>query len=140
MAGPIQNSHGKTTRLDFRLANSAAFPHIRFARVFLTKTYERAVRKLLSEADLQAMEVAIAASPGVAPVIPGTGGLRKLRWATPARGKRGGIRTIYFHHARSEAVYLLTAYAKANRDDLSAEDRKAHTRLEAAIKNEEKYR
>ena len=109
-------------------------------RVFVTKTYERAVRKLLSEADRQAMEVAIAADPGGAPVIRGTGGLRKLRWSGPGRGKRGGIRTIYFHHARPEAVYLLTAYAKADRDDLSAGDRKALTRLVAAIRNEEKYR
>lgn len=122
------------------MTTSAALPHIRFVRVFATKTYERAVRKLLSEADRQAMEVAIVADPGAAPVIRGTGGLRKLRWARPARGKRGGIRTIYFHHARSKAVYLLTAYAKADRDDLSAGDRKALTRLVAAIKNEEKHR
>ena len=65
---------------------------------------------------------------------------RQLRWAGPGRGKRGGIRTIYFHHARPEAVYLLTAYAKADRDYLSAGDRKALSRLVAAIKNEEKYR
>ena len=122
------------------MTKSAALPLIGFVRVFVTKTYERAVRKLLSEADRQATEVAIAADPGAAPVIRGTGGLRKLRWARPARGKRGGIRTIYFHHARYEAVYLLTAYAKADRDDLSAGDRKTLTRLVAAIKNEEKYR
>ncbi|MXW78855.1 MAG: hypothetical protein F4Z57_07690 [Gemmatimonadetes bacterium] len=54
------------------------------------------------------------------------------------RGKRGGIRTIYFHPTASEAVYMLTAYAKADRDDLSPADKKALTRLVAAIKEKEK--
>ena len=73
-------------------------------------------------------------------MIPGTGGIRKLRWARPGRGKRGGIRTIYFRHAGPEAVYLLTAYAKADRDDLSAADKKVFRQLVAAIKTEEESR
>ncbi len=56
-------------------------------RVFTTRTYERAVRKLLSETDRQAMEAAIVANPGAAPVLRGTGGLRKLRWGGSGRGK-----------------------------------------------------
>ena len=51
-------------------------------------------------------------------------------------GKRGGIRTIYFHHAGPEAIYMLTAYAKADRDDLTPADRKTMLRLVAAIKKE----
>ena len=98
------------------------------------------MRKLMSEANRQSMEAAIVADPGAAPVIRGTGRIRKLRWAGSGRGKRGGIRTIYFHHAGPEAVYLLTAYAKADRDDLSAADKKVLRRLVAAIKNEEENR
>ncbi len=71
-------------------------------------------------------------------MIPGTGGIRKLRWSGSRRGKRGGIRTIYFHHAGPEAVYLLTAYAKADRDDLTPDDRKAWSKLVTQIKKEEK--
>ena len=56
----------------------------------------------MSEANRQAMEAAIVANPGAAPVIRGTGGIRKLRWMGSGRGKRGGIRTIYFHHAGPE--------------------------------------
>ena len=78
------------------------------------------------------------ADPGASPVIRGTGGLRKLRWAGSGRGKQGGIRTIYFRHARPEAIYLLTAYAKADREDLSPADRKVLSRLVAAIKKEER--
>ena len=53
------------------------------------------------------------------------------------RGKRGGIRTIYFHHAGPEAIYMLTAYAKGDREDLTPADRKILSRLVAAIKKEE---
>lgn len=105
-------------------------------RIFTTRTYERAVRKIMSEADRQKMEAAIIADPGGAPLLRGTGGIRKLRWTGSGRGKRGGIRTIYFYHAGPEAVYLLTAYAKADRDDLTPTDRKTLSRLVAAIKKE----
>ena len=66
-------------------------------QVFSTRTCERAVRKLLGETARREMEASIAAAPGAAPVNPGTGGIRKLRWAGSGRGKRGGIRTIYFY-------------------------------------------
>ena len=107
-------------------------------QIFVTQTYERAIRRLLSGDSRQEMEAAIVADPIGGPVVPGTGGIRKLRWAGSGRGKRGGIRTIYFHHSGSEAIYMLTAYAKAARDDLSPADKKALIRLVAAIKEEEK--
>lgn len=106
--------------------------------IFTTRTYERAVRKLISAGARREMETAIAADPTAAPVIPGTGGIRKLRWSGSGRGKRGGIRTIYFHHAGPGAVYLLSAYAKADREDLTSDDKKAWSKLVARIKKEEK--
>ena len=109
-------------------------------RIFTTRTYERAVRKLISEADRQKMEEAIVADPGRAPLLRGTGGIRKLRWTGSGRGKRGGIRTIYFHHAGPEVIYMLTAYAKADRDDLTPADRKTLSWLVTAIKKEEASR
>ena len=105
-------------------------------RIFATRTYERVVRKLMSEAERQKMEATIVADPGRAPLIRGTGGIRKFRWPGSGRGKRGGIRTIYFHHVGPEAIYMLTAYAKADRDDLTAADRKTLSRLVTAIKKE----
>ena len=73
------------------------------------------------------------AAPDAAPVIRGTGGIRKLRWAGSGRGKRGGI---VFYQAGPDVIYLLTAYAKADREDLTPADSKALTRLVAAIKKE----
>lgn len=104
--------------------------------LFYTSTYQRAIRKLLPEDARRDMEAAIAATPDAAPVLRGTGGIRKLRWAGSGRGKRGGIRAVYFWNVRPEAIYMLTAYAKADRDDLTPADRKALTRLVAAIKRE----
>ena len=104
--------------------------------LYATRTYERVIRKLLSEDARSDMEAAIIAAPEAAPVIQGTGGIRKLRWPGSGRGKRGGIRAVYFWHAGPEAVYMLTAYAKAERDDLTAGDRKAMSRLVTRIKRE----
>ena len=71
------------------------------------------------------------AAPDGAPVIRGTGGIRKLRWAGSGRG----IRAV-FYQAGPDVIYLLTAYAKADREDLTPADTKALTRLVAAIKKE----
>ncbi len=106
--------------------------------IFTTRTYERAIKKLISAGARRDMEAAIAADPTAAPVIPGSGGIRKLRRAGSGRGKRGGVRTIYFHHAGPGAVYLLTAYAKSDRKDLTPDDKKAWSKLVARIKKEEK--
>ena len=111
---------------------------VRAMEIFTTRTYERAIKKLISATARREIETAIMADPTAAPVIPGTGGIRKLRWSTSGRGKRGGVRTIYFHHAGPRAIYLLTAYAKADRDDLTPDDKKAWSKLVARIKKEEK--
>lgn len=119
------------------LTKSAAMPHTPALRLWVAKAFGQTGRKLMSETDRQAMEAAIIADPKAAPVIRGTGGIRKLRWAGSGRGKRGSIRTIYCHHVGSGALYLLAAYAKAAQDDLSPADKKALARLVTTIKNEE---
>lgn len=105
-------------------------------QLYFTRTYERAVRKLLSEESRTEMEASIVAPRDAAPIIRGTGGIRKMRWSGSGRSKRGGIRTIYFYHAGPGAIYLLTAYAKADREDLSPADTRVLSRLVAAIKKE----
>ena len=107
-------------------------------QIFVTGAYERAVRRLLSEESRKTMEAEIIANPDRAPVIRGTGGIRKLRWAGSGRGRRGGIRTIYFYHVGPERIYLLTAYAKAVRDDLTPADKQAFLKLVSTIKKEER--
>ena len=59
----------------------------------------------------------IAANPEAGAVIPGSGGCRKVRWATAGQGKRGGARIVYFLHA-DHTVWLLIVYTKAKFDNL----------------------
>ena len=61
--------------------------------------------------------------PDTGNIIRGSSGLRKLRWAVSARGKRGGIRIIYFWHYE-QVMYLLLAYPKNKKDDLSDDELK----------------
>jgi len=69
------------------------------------------------------MEYAIAADPESHPIIPGTGGIRKARWARAGKGKSGGVRVIYYYFVRDGEVYLLTVYAKNEQADLSATEK-----------------
>ena len=119
------------------IAVYAAMPHTYSQmQLYFTRTYERAIGKLLSVEARKEMEDSVANAPYAAPVIQGSGGIRKMRWAGSGRGKRGGIRTVYFYHGGPDALYFLTAYAKAAREDLNAADIKALARLVAAIKKE----
>lgn len=54
-------------------------------------------------------------------VIPGSGGLRKLRWAGSGRGKRGGLRLIYYYVTAEGQILLLHLYAKNDMEDLDAQ-------------------
>jgi len=71
----------------------------------------------------------LAHNPTAGELVPGTGGVRKLRWALEGRGKRGGARVIYFYHSADIPLFALTAYAKNERADLSHKDRNDFRRL-----------
>ncbi len=92
--------------------------------VLVLKGFRRAVKKLFSEEDIETLVAFLQSRPDAGDVIPGTSGLRKLRWALEGRGKRGGSRVIYYYHRPELEVLLLTAYAKNEQEDLSAHDKK----------------
>ena len=58
------------------------------------------------------MQRALIANPAAGVVIPGTGGLRKIRWAVSGKGKRGGVRVIYYGKIREGIIWMLTIYGK----------------------------
>jgi hypothetical protein len=62
--------------------------------------------------------------PGAGDIIQGTGGLRKLRWSLGSKGKRGGIRIIYFFEIKKSHIYLMTLYSKNEMLDLSVQEKK----------------
>ena len=63
-------------------------------------------------------------APKAGVLIQGTGGLRKIRWGIKNRGKRGGVRIIYYWQQSEEQIYLLTLYAKNEAADLSSDEKK----------------
>ena len=75
----------------------------------------------------------LAYNPTSGDLIPGTGGVRKLRWGLEGRGKRGGARVVYFHHDAGMPLFALTAYAKNERADLSQRDRNDFRQLTALL-------
>lgn len=72
-----------------------------------------------SDEELRQLQLFLLADPEAGDVIPGSGGLRKLRWTVAGRGKRGGARVIYYRHVPRERLYLIHAYLKTEQDDLS---------------------
>lgn len=78
----------------------------------------------LNDEDLREFQLFLCNNPARGTVIPGTGGLRKIRWLAKTKGKRSGIRVIYIDFVRFNKIYLLTAYTKNVKEDLSIEDRR----------------
>ena len=77
----------------------------------------------LNEEDLLRLQVELLADPKAGDVMQGTGGVRKMRFAFEHRGKSGGVRVIYVDFEVHEKIYLLTAYTKNEKDDLTKKER-----------------
>jgi hypothetical protein len=77
-----------------------------------TRLFARLFDELFSDEDLTALEAYLASNPEAGAVVPGSGGVRKMRWGVPGRGKRGGVRIIYYLKLRDEEIWFLTLYAK----------------------------
>jgi hypothetical protein len=88
-----------------------------------TPEFLSATRKLMSDDERALLVDYLAHNPAAGDLIPGTGGVRKLRWGLEGRGKRGGARVIYFRHNAGMPLFALTAFAKNERADLSQQDR-----------------
>ncbi len=61
---------------------------------------------------------ALAADPLAGAVVPGTGGVRKIRWARPGSGKSGGVRVIYYNRTERGEIWLLLIYAKSAKENI----------------------
>jgi mRNA-degrading endonuclease RelE of RelBE toxin-antitoxin system len=100
------------------------------APAFTRKAFE-----YLDEENYRALQTHLAANPALGDVMPGTGGFRKLRWKDPQRGKgrRGGLRIIYYYFPDAQQIWLLTVYGKDEAADLTPEEKKS---LKRAIESE----
>jgi len=90
-----------------------------------TPAFLRAVDRVLDEETRANLVVFVASNPEAGDVIPQTGGVRKLRWAAKGKGKRGGVRVIYYFYNESIPVFLLDIYAKNVKVNLTQAERNA---------------
>lgn len=102
---------------------------------FEAPAFTRYVSRYLNDDEYRAMQGRLAAAPEAGDMIPGTGGFRKLRWADPKRGKgrRGGLRVIYYYFSGEDQVWLMTLYDKNEASDLRPNQKQA---LKSAIDGE----
>jgi mRNA-degrading endonuclease RelE of RelBE toxin-antitoxin system len=97
--------------------------------------FTRYVAQYLDDDAYRQLQNQLANNPELGDVMPGTGGFRKLRWADPNRGKgrRGGLRIIYYYFFAAQQIWLMTLYDKDEASDLSPRTKKA---LKSALENE----
>lgn len=94
-----------------------------------TARFLRDMRSMMSDSERELLVAFLGANPTAGEIIPETGGVRKMRWALAGRGKRGGARVIYYYHNDRLPLFLLAAYGKSEKANLSMAERNAMKRL-----------
>lgn len=89
-----------------------------------TSIFTRQVTTLLTDDEYGQLQIALSAHPDAGVIIPHSGGLRKIRWSMSGRGKRGGVRVIYFWVTKEDQVLMLFMYPKNVQDDLTSQQLK----------------
>jgi mRNA-degrading endonuclease RelE of RelBE toxin-antitoxin system len=77
-----------------------------------TRLLTRLVQDYLSDDEYRRLQIALLENPEAGDIIPGSGGIRKVRWRAPGRGKRGGYRVIYYAKITQGMIWMLTMYPK----------------------------
>ena len=88
-----------------------------------TSVFTREIKDLLPDEEYRMLQTALMFRPDAGDIIRGGGGLRKVRWNLPGRGKRGALRVIYYWDP-PEIIYMLLPYKKTDQDDLTPEQLK----------------
>lgn len=98
-----------------------------------TPVFTKVITGQLDDEAYRSLQVALMLRPEQGAVIKGAGGLRKVRWARPGTGKRGGLRVIYYWAPKESAFYMVYAYSKSEQGELIA----AQARVLGALVREE---
>ncbi len=85
-----------------------------------TPLFTKLQSDFLSDDEYRELQSSLSGSPESGSVIPGSGGIRKLRWSMSGRGKRGGLRVIYYLRVAREEIWMLTLYPKNVADNIPA--------------------
>ena len=88
----------------------------------------------LTDDDLLVLQKLILKNPSAGDVVQGSGGLTKLRFALPNKGKSGGIRVLYVDFIHHEKTFLINCYSKSNKEDITDKEKAEYKKLIKAIK------
>jgi hypothetical protein len=94
-----------------------------------TSMFTRHIVDLLDDPDYTVLQRALLLNPALGDIIPGSGGIRKLRWAAKGHGKSGGSRVIYYWAVSAETILMLDAYPKNVKVDLTKDEIKKLRRI-----------
>lgn len=98
-----------------------------------TPVFTEDLQQTLPDDEYGELQKALRLDPERGDLIPGSGGLRKLRWNLPNKGKRGGVRVIYYWAVARDLIYMLLIYKKTQQDNLTPDELKA---LKGLVKRE----
>jgi hypothetical protein len=104
--------------------------------VIETDAYFSKATKIMSAEDMEAVVLMISESPAIGDVIPGSGGLRKMRIPLQGRGKRGGGRVIYWYYNAGYPAILMWAFAKNEASDLTPTQKKSLVAMSELFKEQ----
>lgn len=85
-----------------------------------TPFFTKAIQLYLTDEEYGSLQAHLNANPEAGVVVPGSGGVRKLRWGVGSRGKRGGLRVIYYLRTKQGQIWMLTVYSKNVRENIPA--------------------
>lgn len=87
--------------------------------IFETSVFTKQITQLISDEDYRHLQQVLIVNPLAGALIRNSGGLRKLRWRIAGKGKSGGIRVIYYYVMGDGKIFMLVAYEKSKKDDLT---------------------
>jgi mRNA-degrading endonuclease RelE of RelBE toxin-antitoxin system len=102
------------------LENYTAMPYI-YGMIFIeASVFTRLLPNYLSDDEYRALQWYLLERPDAGDIVPGSRGARKIRWSQAGRGKRGGIRVIYFWKESDNEIWMITIYAKSEKTSIPA--------------------
>lgn len=84
-----------------------------------TPVFTKLITKLIPDEEYHLLQLQLSVRPESGAIIRGSGGIRKVRWSGSGRGKQGGIRVIYYFIKNNDQIFMLYAYPKSKKDDLT---------------------
>lgn len=84
-----------------------------------TSIFTKKICELLNDEQYKELQNHLVENPSSGDIIKGSGGLRKLRWKSSEKGKRGGLRNIYYYYEHKHQLYMIYVYKKNKQEDLT---------------------